>query len=90
MKETLHKPVHTVGPLLPPGYGEDHTSPAITSKDVEIESFLNLMRSRYGDKAVLFVRNAVHLELYDPIQNFLDFIWHHILGPRSRLNWEIL
>jgi hypothetical protein len=58
VRETLHKPVYAVGPLLPPGYGEKQSSPAITTKDVKIESFLDTMRSKYGDRSVLFVGEA--------------------------------
>ncbi|KAJ7904930.1 hypothetical protein B0H13DRAFT_1881517 [Mycena leptocephala] len=55
VRKTLHKPVYAVGPLLPPGYGEKQSSPAITTKDVKIESFLDTMRSKYGDRSVLFI-----------------------------------
>ncbi|KAJ7813740.1 hypothetical protein B0H14DRAFT_2604649 [Mycena olivaceomarginata] len=82
VRETLHKPVHAVGPLLAPGYGEKQSSPAITAKDVKIESFLDTMRSKYGDRSVLF--------------QCLDFIWDNILahgggasrGSRGRLGGE--
>ncbi|KAJ7474291.1 UDP-Glycosyltransferase/glycogen phosphorylase, partial [Mycena latifolia] len=55
MKQTLHKPVYAVGPLLPPGYGVGQMLSSSAPRDVEIITFLNSMGSKYGDKSVLFI-----------------------------------
>ncbi|KAJ7108400.1 UDP-Glycosyltransferase/glycogen phosphorylase [Mycena crocata] len=51
---TLHKPVYSVGPLLPPGYGGGATL-SITPQYNEIQIFLDAMQSKHGDNSVLFI-----------------------------------
>ncbi|KAJ7161847.1 UDP-Glycosyltransferase/glycogen phosphorylase [Mycena crocata] len=53
---TLHKPVYSVGPLLPPGYGAGAgTTPSVSPEHSEIQTFLDSMHSKYGDDSVLFI-----------------------------------
>ncbi|KAJ6562256.1 hypothetical protein B0H19DRAFT_1143960 [Mycena capillaripes] len=55
VKQTLHKPLYSVGPLLPPGYGTDLTLTSNTPRGAEIKSFLDSMASKFGNKSVLFI-----------------------------------
>jgi hypothetical protein len=55
-RQTLHKPVYAVGPLLPPGYSKEETPISTGTLDVEVKAFLDSMRSKYGDDSLLFVR----------------------------------
>ncbi|KAJ7473185.1 hypothetical protein B0H11DRAFT_2037540 [Mycena galericulata] len=51
---SLHVPVYTVGPLLPPGYGERNTwSPS--PRDKHIKLFLDDSQSKYGENSVLLI-----------------------------------
>ncbi|KAJ7174998.1 UDP-Glycosyltransferase/glycogen phosphorylase [Mycena crocata] len=52
--QTLRKPMYTVGPLLPPGYGIGSTL-AIPPKHAELKTFLDSMGSKYGKDSVLFI-----------------------------------
>ncbi|KAJ7161867.1 UDP-Glycosyltransferase/glycogen phosphorylase [Mycena crocata] len=51
---TLHKPVYSLGPLLPPGYGAGVT-PSITPQYAEVKTFLDSMQSKHGNNSVLFI-----------------------------------
>ncbi|KAJ7323852.1 hypothetical protein DFH08DRAFT_346130 [Mycena albidolilacea] len=55
VRESLHKPIYVVGPLLPLGYGVQQIPMSNKPVDVEIRSFLDSMKSRYGEKSVLFI-----------------------------------
>ncbi|KAF7342305.1 Glycosyltransferase family 1 protein [Mycena venus] len=55
VRQSLKKPVYAVGPLLPPGYGKEQISTSDSPQDVELKSFLDAMRSKYGDKSALFI-----------------------------------
>ncbi|KAJ7887433.1 hypothetical protein B0H13DRAFT_892025 [Mycena leptocephala] len=54
-RQTLHKPVYAVGPLLPPEYGKEKTPISTGTLDVEMKAFLDSMGSKYGDNSVLFI-----------------------------------
>ncbi|KAJ7738171.1 hypothetical protein B0H16DRAFT_1730061 [Mycena metata] len=53
--ETMHKPVYTVGPLLPPGYGSDKMESSVTPRDAEIVEFLDAKRAQFGEKSVVLI-----------------------------------
>ncbi|KAJ6569355.1 hypothetical protein B0H19DRAFT_1135172 [Mycena capillaripes] len=55
VKQTLHKPLYSVGPLLPPGYGAEQTLTSNIPRDTELKSFLDSMASKFGNKSVLFI-----------------------------------
>ncbi|KAJ6550059.1 hypothetical protein B0H19DRAFT_1160311 [Mycena capillaripes] len=56
VRDTLHKPLYAVGPLLPLGYGgEQSSSSPKTPRAEEMKLFLDSMGSKYGDKSVLFI-----------------------------------
>ncbi|KAJ7673961.1 hypothetical protein DFH06DRAFT_1319078 [Mycena polygramma] len=54
-RDTLHKPIFTVGPLLPPGFGEQTTLKSTDPRDAESQSFLDSMESKHGKNSVLFI-----------------------------------
>ncbi|KAJ7627934.1 hypothetical protein DFH06DRAFT_725204 [Mycena polygramma] len=52
----LRKPIYPVGPLLPPGYGAEQKTLTSTSLgDMEAQSFLDSMGSKYGKNSVLYI-----------------------------------
>ncbi|KAJ7131524.1 UDP-Glycosyltransferase/glycogen phosphorylase [Mycena crocata] len=53
--QTLHKPVYTVGPVLPPGYFSQKTDTALAPRDAEVVAFLDSKRGQFGDKSVLLI-----------------------------------
>ncbi|KAJ7197806.1 UDP-Glycosyltransferase/glycogen phosphorylase [Mycena pura] len=56
MNKDLKKPIYAVGPLLPFGYGSGQMQVSSTDpREIEIATFLETMRSKYGDKSVLFI-----------------------------------
>jgi hypothetical protein len=80
VRDTLHKPLYAVGPLLPRGYGEQPSSPPSTPRAEEMKSFLDSMGSRYGDKSVLFVCDLRSIRVPQLIHECVDIIWDHILA----------
>ncbi|KAJ6562255.1 UDP-Glycosyltransferase/glycogen phosphorylase, partial [Mycena capillaripes] len=76
VKETLHKPVYSVGPLLPPGYGKKQALTSTSPRDVEIKSFLASMGSKFGDKSVLFISFGTVFwpKLEGQIEDFIDVL----------------
>lgn len=63
--QTLHKPVYTIGPLLPPGYGSQKIDSPL-ARDAEIVAFLDSKRAQFGDKSVLLVSASTPS---DPLSN---------------------
>ncbi|KAJ6554853.1 hypothetical protein B0H19DRAFT_1294882 [Mycena capillaripes] len=55
VRETLHKSIYAVGPLLPPGYGAEQTPTSNNPRDAGVKSFLEAMRSKFGNKSMLFI-----------------------------------
>ena len=51
----MHKEVHVLGPLLPPGYGTK-TQNSEEGTSVDIETFLGEMIVQHGERSVFFVR----------------------------------
>ena len=56
----MHKELHVLGPLLPPGYGSE-TQTVEAGSSVDIETFLEEMLVQHGKKSVFFVRDYISL-----------------------------
>ena len=54
--DDMHKEVHVLGPLLPPGYGTK-TQNSEEGTSVDIETFLREMIVQHGERSVFFVRS---------------------------------
>ncbi|KAJ7197804.1 hypothetical protein GGX14DRAFT_700230 [Mycena pura] len=71
------KPIYAVGPLLPPGYGLGQTQVSLTDpRDMEIASFLEKMRAKYGDKSVLFISFGTIFwpKLYEQVEDLIEVL----------------
>ena len=83
--DDLHKEVHVLGPLLPPGYGTK-TQNSGEGTSVDIETFLGEMIVQHGERSVFFVRTfqcflgvrISHLNYF-----FSDFLWLFPFASRS-------
>jgi hypothetical protein len=79
----LHKELHVLGPLLPPGYGtKTQNGEEGTSSD--IETFLEEMLVQHGERSVFFVRSFLFfcIQTYANIC-FSGFLWLFILATSS-------
>ena len=56
----MHKELHVLGPLLPPGYGTE-TQTVEAGSSIDIETLLEEVLVQHGKKSVFFVRDCISL-----------------------------
>ena len=72
----MHKEVHVLGPLLPPGFGtETQIKNSEEETNVDIETFLREKLVQHGKQSVFFVKVLV-LSFAFELHNFSSgFLW---------------
>ncbi|KAF8209218.1 UDP-Glycosyltransferase/glycogen phosphorylase [Mycena galopus ATCC 62051] len=72
LRQSLNKPIYVVGPLLPPGYGTEEKPTFGSLGDLEIASFLDSMKSKHGERSVLFI--SFGSVFWPKVQEQLDYL----------------
>jgi hypothetical protein len=75
----MQKEVHTLGPLLPPGYGSK-TQNGEEGTSVDIETFLGKMLEQHGERSVFFVKILPFL-LCSNLDNFPQVSFGSLFWP---------
>ena len=85
----IHKEVHILGPLLPPGYGTKIQSYE-EGENIDIGTFLGEMLVRHGKRSVFFVRSFVPFFFWSLVSFLcLDFLWLYLLAYRFRIHRRV-